>query len=240
LDLSPTIQSGMPHWPTHAPVIVHASATHEHDGYFVQTLIMPEHAGAHVDAPAHIHPDMVAATIDRVALNHLIRPGIAIHLEDRSWAPGDYATAEDILRAERFGGTRIARGDVVLICFGWSARYFRSDGAWRWYVENSPGLAQDAAELLISRQVTAVGTDTASCGTAIRAGVSDPAAPGSTHCWLHDGGLRSGLLLLENLVNLEKLTARFLFLALPLAILGGSGSPVRAVAFVPAPIAPAP
>jgi kynurenine formamidase len=40
-------------------------------------------------------------------------------------------------------------------------------------------------------------------------------------------------MLLENLNNLDRLPAFSQFLALPLPIKGGSGSPVRAVAFVP-------
>jgi kynurenine formamidase len=39
-------------------------------------------------------------------------------------------------------------------------------------------------------------------------------------------------LIIENLCNLEQLPDFFLFLALPLKIRGGSGSPLRAVALV--------
>jgi kynurenine formamidase len=44
--------------------------------------------------------------------------------------------------------------------------------------------------------------------------------------------LKKQVLILENLCNLEQLPDFFLFLALPLKIRGGSGSPIRAVAVV--------
>src|SRR5262249_13553701 len=43
IDLTPRIENGMPRWPTHPPVVVHPTVTHEHDGYFNQTVFMSEH-----------------------------------------------------------------------------------------------------------------------------------------------------------------------------------------------------
>jgi kynurenine formamidase len=42
--------------------------------------------------------------------------------------------------------------------------------------------------------------------------------------------LEKGVLIIENLANLEQLPDLFLFVALPLKIRQGSGSPIRAVA----------
>ena len=36
IDLSPRIEHGMPKWPTHPMVIVDATVTQEHDGYFFE------------------------------------------------------------------------------------------------------------------------------------------------------------------------------------------------------------
>ena len=44
--------------------------------------------------------------------------------------------------------------------------------------------------------------------------------------------LEKQVLIIENLCNLEQLPGFFLFLALPLKIRGGSGSPIRAVGVV--------
>lgn len=44
--------------------------------------------------------------------------------------------------------------------------------------------------------------------------------------------LEKQVLIIENLTNLDQLPDFFLFVALSLKIAGGSGSPVRAVAFI--------
>ena len=43
------------------------SRTFERDGYFCQTVVLPEHAGTHVDAPAHVRADLSDATVERMA-----------------------------------------------------------------------------------------------------------------------------------------------------------------------------
>src|SRR5207302_11106320 len=97
-----------------------------------------------------------------------------------------------------------------------------------------PGMAEDVADLLLERRVRAVGSDTVSCGAAFVDGRPIEGAPAPQGCWLHAKLLRAGVLLVENLRNLERLPDECLFAALPLPIRDGSGSPVRAVAFVPA------
>ncbi len=78
----------------------------------------------------------------------------------------------------------------------------------------------DAAEHLISRSVAALGVDTLS--------PDPPAALASKP--IHPVVLERQVLIIENLTNLEQLPDFFLFLAFPLKIRGGSGSPIRAVA----------
>ena len=74
----------------------------------------------------------------------------------------------------------------------------------------------------------AVATDTVAGETAIVDGVPQ-ANPGHMKSWLpHD------ILIVEMLTNLEELTPRSLFLAMPPNIDEGSGSPIRPVAFCPA------
>src|SRR5262245_32585338 len=104
----------MPRWPTHAPVVVSATATHDHDGWFGQTLVLGEHAGAHGDAPAHSHPECAAQTIETLAPDFLIGPAKVLHWEERDWRPGELATRADVERSEAASGLRIEAGDIVL------------------------------------------------------------------------------------------------------------------------------
>jgi arylformamidase len=227
VDLAPLIENGMPRWPSHPPVVVHPTVTHEHDGYFTQTVFMSEHSGAHVDAPAHARPG--AATIETFPPDFLVRPAKVVHWEGRDWQPGELATTADLAEWEERTGLAIGAGDVVLVNYGWLARHWRTDREWRWYAQNMPGMDEGVADLLLERGVRAVGTDTIACGSAVVEGRSVP----PEGCWLHAKLLPASVLLIECLANLERLPDECLFVALPLPLKGGSGSPVRAVAFVP-------
>jgi kynurenine formamidase len=228
-DLTPPIENGMPRWPTHAPVVVHPTVTHEHDGYFNQTIFMSEHSGAHVDAPAHSHPGL--RSIDDFPPEFLIGPAKVVHWEGRDWRPGELATAAELLDWERATGCELAASDIVLVNFGWLSKYWRTDAGWRWYAENMPGMGEDLADLLLERRVRAVGSDTVSCGAAVVDGRA--VAPPPHGCWLHAKLLAAGVLLLECIANLDRVPNECLFVALPLPIRNGSGSPLRAAAFVP-------
>jgi kynurenine formamidase len=229
VDLTPTVENGMPRWPAHAPVVVHATVNHDHDGYLNQTLVMSEHSGAHVDAPAHSHRGR--RTIDTFPPDFLVRPAKVVHWEDRGFQAGELATRADIEAWERASGLAIGTGDVVLFNFGWLARHWRVDDGWRWYAENMPGLAEEVADLLLERGVRGAGSDTIACGTAVVDGRSLGPAPEG--CWLHRKLLAADVLLLECLANLERLPDEAMLFALPLPIKDGSGSPLRAAAFVP-------
>ena len=79
-----------------------------------------------------------------------------------------------------------------------------------------------AAEYLAEKSVGALGVDTLS---------PDPPAALAMNP-IHPVVLERQILIVENLTNLEQLPDFFLFLAMPLKIRDGSGSPIRAVAVV--------
>lgn len=89
-------------------------------------------------------------------------------------------------------------------------------------------MSEAAVRLLAERQVRAVGTDTIAGEAPMRDGQFTHQA-GHDRYWLP-----AGILILECLANMEQLPPTCFFAALPLRIRGGSGSPVRALAFVPA------
>jgi kynurenine formamidase len=77
-------------------------------------------------------------------------------------------------------------------------------------------------DAIADRGVSVIGVDAPSVGAA-----HDP-VPG------HRAALGRGVLLLENLSNLSALPPRgATFIFLPLSIVGGTGGPGRAVAFIP-------
>jgi len=223
-DLSPLLENGMARWPTHPPLVINQTVTHAHDGYYCQTLFMPEHIGTHVDAPAHIHADMMDKTIETIRPELLLAPAVNYPLYRLELGAGDLATAEDLLSLERDMGTGVGKEEIAILNFGWEKRAINGRG-WEDYAYNSPGLDESAVKLLYERGIRAAGSDTMAFDTATVDSVQK-----CSHA--HDKYfLPNGVLIIEGLVNLEKLPVRSFFAALPLKIKNGSGSPIRCIAF---------
>lgn len=226
VDLAPTIENGMPLWPTHPPLVVHPTVTHERDGYFCQTIFMAEHTGAHVDVPAHIHATMMDHTVDTLAANTLVAPASVLDLKPLHLGPGDLVDAATLERVDAANSEPLSTGEIALLDYGWHARY-RVGPGWREFSANAPGLTEDAARWLAERGVRAVGADTIACDQPIRNGQVLQKSYGHEVYWLP-----RGIYILENLANLSELPDRCYFIALPLKIKGGSGSPLRPIALV--------
>lgn len=227
VDLATVLEEGAPIWPTHPPLIIHPTVTHARHGYFTNTIFMPEHVGTHCDAPAHASPDLMDETIDRYPIDQFMGPACVIDVSGRALEAGEMLFASDIVAWEAEHGA-IRPGEIVLINFGWLARHWRTDERARYYVTNQPGLDESAVKLLYERDIKALGSDNTNVETPIKDGVS--LNPGYAHTRYF---LPNRIPLIESLANLEQLPARCYFIALPLKIKGGSGSPIRPIALVP-------
>ena len=226
VDLSARLENEAPIWPSHPPLIIHRTITHEKDGYFTNSIFMPEHVGTHVDASAHIHADQPEATIDLAPLTNLIGIACVIDVSGLNLGPGETLGETDILDWETLNG-QIQPGEIVLINFGWYAKHWKLNAEGKYYVRNQPGIDGPAVKLLFERGAKALGSDLTNTDTPNVDGVG-------AHSYAHDDYfLKHGRPLIETLVNLETLPPRVLFIALPLKIKGGSGSPVRPIAIVP-------
>ena len=222
-DLSPTLEKGIPRCPVHPPLIIDQSATHSHDGYYSQTILMAEHTGAHVDAPAHQILAMMDATIDKIPVDTLMGPAILYNLWEFEPKSGERVSAEQILKLEDKMGTAAGEGDIVLLNFNWF-QYWTTASQWKYYAQNEPGLSAEGVKLFCDRKVKAVGSDTIACDTPAIDG-EEGKSYGHLVYWLPNN-----ILIMEMLMNLGKLPAWSYFIALPLKIKDGSGSPIRPIA----------
>lgn len=225
VDLTVTLEKGIPRWPTHPHLVIDQTVTHQHDGYYCQSISLAEHTGTHMDAPYHVHEELPHLTLESVRPDALIGISTNIDLSGRDWLPGEIATLEHIMDALAQKESAIDEGDIVLINFGWMKRFWTTGRDWRYYVENQPGLSKEAADYLLEKRVRAVGTDTTAVGTPVADGVSQ-------YCHFHQRVLKNEIYLIESLANLELLPPKSFFIAAPLKISNGSGSPIRALAYI--------
>jgi arylformamidase len=231
VDLSASIFTGMPIWFSHPGVSVEVSRTFERDGYFCQTVILPEHAGSHVDAPAHVRADLSEATVERMAPDVLLAPAWKVDVSGDGLRPGEVLTLSRFREATVAAGVGVAAGDVVLFEFGWD-RYWDGDAApsaeaARWWGANEPGLEPALCDHLRDLGARAVGSDTAGCDMAVADGEL------LVQYGHEEAFLPNGIPVVEGLHHLARCPRRFFFVAVPLRITGGSGSPLRPLALVP-------
>jgi len=225
VDLSPLIENGMPRWLTHPHAVIHQTVTHEHDGYYTQTLNIAEHTGSHIDAPAHIHPHMMDDTIEKAPPATFLAPATLFDLRRFKLGPGDFATLPMFQELESEMDRPLAEGDVMLANFGWHEKYWVTDSNWRYYAGFCPGIDEESIAWISSKNPVAVGADTVAFDTALIEGKEVQVSHAhATYCLPHR------IYIIESLANLGQLPSHFFFMALPLNIKYGSGSPVRAIA----------
>ena len=200
--------------------------------WYWNTLRFGEHTGTHFDAPIHwvTGKDLPGNACDTIPAQRFVGPASVIDVTADAERNADFLLTVD--RVERWEGEhgRIPRGAWVLLRTGWSRRTdahdfinAAADGP------HSPGFDAAASRLLAhDRDVLGVGVET--IGTdAGQAGTFDPPFP--NHTIMHGAG-KFGL---ASLCNLERLPPTgAIVIAAPLKIAAGSGSPVRAIALVPA------
>ena len=246
IDLAQPYYVGAPHYPSHPGYLY--SLNKKHGDYVnpggsssaADAIALGTHVGTHIDALCHfsmngqLHGGVEAAgaqsyaggleryTIDTV--EPIFRRGVLFDIarqEGVAVLPVDF-----VIRPQHLEkcGVEIQNGDVALIRTGWG-KYW--DDARKFIAEvHSPGPDLEGAKWLSDRGVFAAGSDTAPFEFM-------PSPAMSVHVHLL---VERGIHIIECL-NLEALSASgvtdFLFIAIPLKIRGGTGSPIRPVALLP-------
>ncbi len=233
VDLTHPFNEETIYWPTadgFRRQVTHDGMTE--GGYFYAsgTFTSAEHGGTHIDAPIHFVEG--AHAVDEIPLERLMGPAVVIDVTQHVQANPDYQISVEDLEEWEVDNRPLPDGAVILFRTGFGAhwpdreRYLGTAERGAQAVANLhfPGLSPDAAQWLVAnRTVNAVGIDTPS----IDYGQSQRFR---THRVLFEENIPA----LENLANLDQVpTAGSVVVALPMKIEGGSGGPVRAVAFVP-------
>lgn len=230
VDLSHTYDQSTLFWPTSPIAFEHNELAFgpSGNGYFYSayTFATPEHGGTHLDAPIHFSEG--AKTVDELPISDFYAPVAILDVSEKAAENRNYRlTPADIENFETVHG-RIKPGTAVLVRTNWSRHwpdakaYLGDDTPGDASNLSFPGFGADSAKMLVDRQVSMIGIDTAS----IDYGQSKDF---SVHVVIAGANIPA----LENLTNLDKvpLTGAWI-LAAPMKIGGGSGAPARVVAFV--------
>ena len=206
IDLSHPLTNDTPPFPGDPPVEVVRLASTDQTDFSQRASLncgkvhLPIHCATHMDAPFHFFADRV--TIEQVPLERCLGTALMVDCTDPA------------IGAEHLApyGEALAGHDCAILNTGWYRQWGQPG-----YFSEHPVLTQDAAQFLVDVGIGLVGVDFPSVDR----------TPHEAHLVL----LGNNVLIVENLTNLAAIGQdTFDFSAIPLAIAGGDGSPVRAMA----------
>lgn len=225
IDLSGEIFHKCPTLPNHPPVTIVDYQTHdtirEAEGVKFSCaskfITLGEHTASHVDAPVHFDARAGAMAIDQVPLENFYTEAVCLDLSHKALKSD--ITIGDLEKAVEVARVDIRPRDTVLLHM---AHYQRTYGTPA-FLTDFPGLVKESAEWLGDKGIVAFGVEAVS-----------PGRPGKHNFEVHLACRDMGFTHYEGLTNLDKVVGkgRFRFIAFPLKIRGGTGSPVRAVAVI--------
>ena len=231
IDLSYAYSEETLYWPTEDGFQLEELAYGETEaGYFYSSykISTAEHGGTHLDAPIHFSRGGMSA--EQIPLDRLIAPVVVVDVAARA-TPDYLIDVGDLEEWERTHG-RIPDGSILLLRTGWGERwpdrlgYLGTERTGPEAVAelHFPGIHPEAARWITDqRNVAAVGIDTPSNDYGQSTGFE-------AHVIIYGSNIPG----FENVANLQEIPEVGAFVvALPMKVAGGSGGPLRIVAFVP-------
>jgi len=232
IDLSYAFDKQTVYWPTASGFRLDTVFDgHTEGGYYYSAFeyCAAEHGGTHLDAPLHFAKGK--RPVDQLPVDQLIGPAIVVDVSKKALNDPDYeVSVDDFLNWEADHGP-IPEGAIVLLHTGYGQFYPDREkymgtaerGPQAVLKLHFPGLAPQAAQWLVdNRNIKAVGLDTPSIDFGQ-----------SSEFYSHRILYKQNIPGLENLNNLDQLPVKGAFvIGLPMKIAGGSGAPLRMVAWV--------
>ncbi len=205
VDLSLPIGNGMPVYPGDPEVVIERVAEQPVDRCQLSRLVLGSHSGTHLDAPRHFIED--GQTILDLPLDRFTGRASVIACPTEPGQPIDI----------RFLKTVRKLPDILILSTGYETQWGCEQ-----YFASTPWFAEGSANLLIELGIRLVGADLPTFREMNKTGDSSA---------MHKSLLGQGIILVENLTRLIPFRGKLVeFMALPLPIRGGDGSPVRAIA----------
>ncbi|MFC3612636.1 cyclase family protein [Lutimaribacter marinistellae] len=214
-------------------VEIHKISKYDEDGPFFawNWLKLGEHSGTHYDAPHHwiTGKDYPDGSVDTMNPQYFVAPANVIDCSKEADEDPDFLLTADHIKAWEAEHGEIKEGEWVLMRTDWDKfntdeeKFLNADDTG----PHTPGPTADAIQYLMEDR-KALGWGSQCIGTdAGKAGEFE--IPFPAHNLLHKHN-RYGLASLANLDQLPPKGA--IFVAAPLKIVKGTGSPIRALALV--------
>ncbi len=232
IDLTHDFSSETIYWPTAEGFKLDVVADGMTEGgyyYAANNFSAAEHGGTHLDSPIHFSEGR--KSVEQLTLDQLIGTAAVIDVSSSALENPDYLISVTDLSDWEIRHGRIQDGAILLFNTGYGQfwpdrkKYMGTDqvGPDAVPLLHFPGIDPEAAKWLVeNRNIKAVGLDTPS----IDYGQSTLF---ETHQVLYEKNIPG----FENVAHLDQLPATGAFIiALPIKIKGGSGAPLRIVAFV--------
>ena len=232
IDLTYSFSAETIYWPNAGGFVL----TKDADGitakgyyYASNSYAAGEHGGTHFDAPLHFAQGKPG--VDQIPLERLFAPAVVIDVQNQAAKNRDYLIqVSDIQDWEKANG-KIPDGCILLFRTGWGkfypnrASYLGTERRGEQVVPelHFPGVGPEAASWIVkNRKISILGIDTASIDR------------GQSQLFeVHQILFKAGICALENVANMDQLPVKGAeIIALPMKIQGGTGAPVRIVAFL--------
>ena len=211
IDLTLTVSDKIPTFPGSPQPNFIPWENIKEDGYNLELLFLSSHTGTHIDAPHHFLEK--GGKIHEISLEKLVSEAVLIKSKKNS---GESITKTDIQKFEKNHG-KIEDFSSIIFYTGWQRNLQK-----KYYFTKNPGLSVSAAKYLASKKINLVGIDSPSIDVGVDSKFS-----------VHQIFAKKGMLIVENLANLDKIkSSKFHLVVLPLKLKNATGSPVRAIAFV--------
>ncbi|UCG55644.1 MAG: cyclase family protein [Phycisphaerales bacterium] len=179
------------------------------DGWNATRLHLYSHCGTHMDAPVHF--GVRDQTIDEIPLGRCMGPAWVVDLTG--------IPARALIELEDLGDVvdELQAGDSLLLRTGWSEYVSRPE-----YLDAMPRVSMELGCWCADEGVAMLGMETPAV-----ADVNNVEEITAVHRVLFEGDV----IIVEGLTNLDSITKeKVTFMAFPLRVSGGDGSPVRAFA----------
>ena len=197
--------------------------------YSSNAFSSPEHGGTHLDAPVHFAKGKWS--VDEIPLEQLTGEAVVMDVQDKTNGNPDFqVNVADAIAWEKLNG-RIPENAILLFRTGWGKFYPDAEkylgtaekGEAAVAKLHFPSIHPDLADwLLKNRKIKAVGIDCASVDYGQSTNFK-------THQLLYAQNIPG----FENIANMELLPVKGAFIiALPIKIKGGTGGPLRIIAWV--------